>query len=200
MDTNVSAAGLDHVSKKLKTIRRKFKVPTEPLFLNIMSQSSGQGPRVGQRRSSRGVVQVARVTSKLQEVKGDAQTCIGPLAYRGVVRSQQNQNQVGMAHMKRLAGASQENKMRRSWQNRQTLAQKLKCGSHAALDYVGLKTAPTDRQDAHSSARWVVHQACAWLSPCQQWCWEATNAQNSNSVHEEDPTKVLVQQRHSGPS
>ena len=70
LDTNVSAAGLDHVSKKLKTIRRKFKVPTEPLFLNIMSQSSGQGPRVGQRRSSRGVVQVARVTSKLQGVKG----------------------------------------------------------------------------------------------------------------------------------
>ena len=54
LDTNVGAAGLDHVIKKLKTIRRKFKAPTEPLFLNSMSQSSGQGPRVGQRRSSPG--------------------------------------------------------------------------------------------------------------------------------------------------
>ena len=34
--------------------------------------------------------------------------------------------QAGRAHMKLLTGASQENKMRRSWQNRQTSAHKLK--------------------------------------------------------------------------
>ena len=210
-DTNVGAAGLDHVSKKLKTIRRKFNVPTEPSEQHESKLRPGATGRPQKKFPGR-VVQVARVASKLQGVKGGnllneqrapergmpkhALVHLRTEVWYGLTKS----TQVGLAHMKLLAGARQENKVRRSWQNRQTLAQKLKCGSHAALDYVGLKTAPTDRQDAHSSARWVEHQACAWLSPGQQWCWEATNAQNSNSVHEEDPTKVLVQQRHSGPS
>ena len=79
---------------------------------------------------------MARVTSKLQGGKGGNVVDEQRAPERGMPKHARfhlrievwyfstKSTQVGMAHMKLLAGASQENKMRRSWQNRQALAQK----------------------------------------------------------------------------